>query len=196
MSATIPCPWRATPERALGEHSRPAPEHRRRASGLCADPQVGARPRAQRAGVLRRASRGEPLLGHGRDVPVRVPDDIRRRRPVRRASDDRSQHPAGRERDRRRPRRQQRGDAISSIPITTPITPARPRCSAGTSSASGTRRRGSCCSATTTPRGLHQKRPSTTAAPSRSEASASSWPGTAPITRRTTSSSICPTTTR
>src|ERR1700687_1205524 len=32
--------------------------------------------------------------------------------------------------------------------------------------------------------------------PARSEASASNWPGTAPITRRTTSSSTCPTTTR
>ena len=40
------------------------------------------------------------------------------------------------------------------------------------------------------------RRPSRTAARSRSAASASSWPGTAPTTRRTTSSSTCPTTTR
>ena len=40
------------------------------------------------------------------------------------------------------------------------------------------------------------KRPSRIAAPSRSAASASIWPGTAPITHPTTSSSICPTTTR
>ena len=40
------------------------------------------------------------------------------------------------------------------------------------------------------------RRPSRTDARSRSAASASSWRGTAPTTRRTTSSSICPSTTR
>ena len=108
----------------------------------------------------------------------------------------RSQHPAGRGRDRRRQRGQQPGDPSHLLP---PPRRSRRRVLAvwpQASPGSGTRRRGSCCSATTTPRGLHQRRPSRTDAPSRSEASASNWPGTAPITRRTTSSSICPTTTR
>ena len=38
-----------------------------------------------------------------------------------------------------------------SIRTTTQITRERPRCSAGTSSASATRRPGDCCCATTTP---------------------------------------------
>jgi hypothetical protein len=54
---------------------------------------------------------------------------------------------------------------LSSIPVTTPITPAPPRCSAGASLASSTRSRGGCCSATTTRQGRLEKRPSRTAAP-------------------------------
>ena len=52
-------------------------------------PKVGARPGAQRAGLLRRPRRAEPLLGHRRHLPVRVPDDVGRRRRARRAADDR-----------------------------------------------------------------------------------------------------------
>ena len=47
---------------------------------LRAGPALGARPRAQRAGLLRRPRRAEPLLGHRRHLPVGVPDDLGRRR--------------------------------------------------------------------------------------------------------------------
>jgi len=46
------------------------------------------------------------------------------------------------------------------------------------------------------PQGPHRRRPSRIDTLSKSEASASSWPGTAPTTRRTTSSSTYQTTTR
>ena len=76
---------------------------------LRAGPALGARPGAERAGLLRRPRRAEPLLDHRRHLPVRVPDDLGRRRAARRAADDRQQHPARGRRDRRRERRQQQG---------------------------------------------------------------------------------------
>ena len=48
-------------------------------------PQLGARPRAKRAGLLRRPRGAEPVLGHRRHLPVGVPDDLGRRCPARRA---------------------------------------------------------------------------------------------------------------
>ena len=84
----------------------------------------------------------------------------------------------------------------SSTPTTTPTTPARRRCSTRTSSASDTRRPGASCCATTTRPDPPTKRPSRTAAPSRSAASGSTLPGTAPTIHPTTSSSTCPITTR
>ena len=178
-------------------HERTRNDHRHiRAARLRAGPAVGARPRAQRAGLLRRPRRAEPLLDHRRHLPVGVPDHLGRRRAARRAAHDRQQHPARGRRDRRRQRRQQQGHATSSTRTTTPTTPARPRCSTRTSPASGTRRPGACCCATTTRPGRRTRRRSRTAARWRSAASGSTWPGTAPTTRPTTSSSTCPTTTR
>jgi glyoxylase-like metal-dependent hydrolase (beta-lactamase superfamily II) len=58
------------------------------------------------------------------------------------------------------------------------------------------RRRATCCCEMTTRPGRRRKRPLRTAPRWRSAANASSWRGTDPITRRTTSSSTCPTTTR
>ena len=55
---------------------------------------------------------------------------------------------------------------------------------------------GGCCCETTTLPGPRTRRPSRTAARSRSAASGSTSPGTAPTTHPTTSSSTCPTTTR
>ena len=178
---------RSTHERN-SQHGRPA--------RLRAGPALGARPGAERAGLLRRPRRAEPLLGHRRHLPVRVPDHLGRRRAARRAADDRPQHPARGRRDRLRQRRQQQGHATSSTRTTTPTTSARRRSSTRTSRASGTRRRAGCCCATTIRPGRRTRRPSRTAARSRSAASASTWPGTAPTTRPTTSSSTCPTTTR
>lgn len=42
------------------------PVGRRRVSGPCADPRAAVRPHGRRAGVLRRASRGQPLPCHGK----------------------------------------------------------------------------------------------------------------------------------
>ena len=103
-----------------------------RASGLRARPTVGARPGAQRAGLLRRTRRAEPVLGHRRHVPVGVPDHVGRRRAARRAADDRPQHPARGRRDRVGERREQQGRRTSSTRTTTPTTSARPRCSTRT----------------------------------------------------------------
>ena len=63
-------------------------EHNRhiRTAGLRAGPALGARPRAQRAGLLRRPRRAEPVLDHRRHLPVGVPDDLGRRRAARRAA--------------------------------------------------------------------------------------------------------------
>ena len=80
-----------------------------RPTGLRAGPALGARPGPERAGLLRRPRRAEPLLDHRRHLPVGVPDHVGRRRAARRAADHRQQHPAGRRRDRRRQRRQQQG---------------------------------------------------------------------------------------
>ncbi len=86
--------------------------------------------------------------------------------------------------------------STSSTRTITPTTVARRRCSTRTSRASGTRRHGGSCFGTTTRRGPRPRKSSRTAAPSRSAANASSWPGSAPITRPTTSTSTCRTTTR
>jgi glyoxylase-like metal-dependent hydrolase (beta-lactamase superfamily II) len=60
----------------------------------------------------------------------------------------------------------------------------------------GHERRATSCCVTTSRRDPRPRRPSRIAARSRSAVSGSSWPGMAPITRPTTSSSTCPTTTR
>ena len=177
-------PPRRTPTRVLGV-STSCPTTR-------PIPQSALGPGAQRAGLLRRAGRAKPLLGHRRHLPVGVPDHLGRGRPARRAADHRPQHPARRRRDRGRQRREQQGHAPHLL-----APPRRPRrrllaVRPERRSASGTRRRGGCCCATTTRPGRCPRRPSRTAARSRSAASASSWRGTAPTTRRTTSSSTCP----
>ena len=89
---------------------------RRRPARLRADPAVRARPGPQRSGVLRRAGGAEPVLGHRRRLPVRVPDHPRRRSGVRRAAEHRPQPAPGRGRDRRRQRRDQHGDAPRLLP--------------------------------------------------------------------------------
>ena len=110
--------------------------------------------------------------------------------------DDRPQHPAGRRRDRRGKRRQQQGQLPHLlapprrprrrvVPLRQERHAHRPRGDA----AAPTARRRSCA-------GPRTRRPSRTAARSRSAASGSTWPGTARTTRPTTSSSTCPTTTR
>jgi glyoxylase-like metal-dependent hydrolase (beta-lactamase superfamily II) len=63
-------------------------------------------------------------------------------------------------------------------------------------SASATRRRAASSCATTTRRGPRQRRRSRTSAASRSAVSASTWRGSAPTTRPTTSTSTCRITTR
>ena len=60
----------------------------------------GLRPGPQRAGLLRRPGRAEPVLGHRRHLPVGVPRDARRGGAVRRPADHRAQPAAGRRRDR------------------------------------------------------------------------------------------------
>src|SRR6266478_6540159 len=47
---------------------------RRGPARLRAHPPVGARPGPQRPGLLRRTRGAEPVLGHRRHLPVRVPD--------------------------------------------------------------------------------------------------------------------------
>ena len=159
-------------------------------------PRRGARAGPQRAGLLRRPSRAEPLLRHGRHLHVGVPDDLGRRRRARRAADAREQHPARDRRDRLRERRQQQG----RVPhlLAPPLRPRR-RGVAVRQERDPHRARGdaerSCCG-TTTRRGLRTRRRSRTSAPSRSAVSGSTSPGTAPTTRPTTSSSTCPATTR
>src|SRR6266699_2374028 len=91
-------------------------------AGLRADPELRARPGPERAGLLRRAGRAEPVLGHRRRLPVRVPDHRRRRGAVRRAPEHRRQPAPGGGRDRRRQRRNQPGDAPGLLP-----PPRRPR---------------------------------------------------------------------
>ena len=167
-----------------------------RPARLRACPSVGARPRAQRAGLLRRPRRAEPLLGHRRHLPVGVPDHLGRRRPARRAAHHRPQHPAGRGRDRRRQRRQQQGHAPHLLP---PPRRPRRRVLAVRQERRAHRARGDAQAAAARRRpGEARARGDLPGPPhaSRSAASASSWPGTAPTTRRTTSSSTCPTTTR
>jgi hypothetical protein len=66
--------------------------------------------------------RAEPVLGHRRRLPVRVPDHRGRRSAVRRTAEHRPQHKAGRRRDRRRQRRTQHGDAPHLL-----TSPRRPR---------------------------------------------------------------------
>jgi hypothetical protein len=100
------CPARRAGRASVGrrcQHPKPA--------GLRAGPAVITRPRAQRPGLLRRPREAEPLLGHGRHLPVGVPDHPGRRRAVRRARDHRPQPAAGHQRDRRRQRGKQLGDA-------------------------------------------------------------------------------------
>ena len=104
-------------------HERTRDNHRHvRATRLRAGAAVGARPRAQRAGLLRRPRRAEPLLDHRRHLPVGIPHHLGRRRAARRAADDRPQHPAGRRRDRVRQRRQQQGHSSRLL-----APPRRPR---------------------------------------------------------------------
>ena len=73
-----------------------------------------------------------------------------------------------------------------------PITSVHRRCSATTSFASGTRRRGGFSSATTTRRGRRSTRRFRIAGRWKSAVNASSSPGTGPITRRTTATSTSP----
>jgi hypothetical protein len=60
-------PWPTAPRRT-------GVRRRRHAARLRADPAVRARPGRQRAGLLRRAGRAEPVLGHRRHLPGGVPD--------------------------------------------------------------------------------------------------------------------------
>ena len=95
---------------------------RRQPPGLRTGAAVGARSRPQRAGLLRRPRRAEPVLDHRRHLPVGVPDHLGRRRAARRAADDRPQHPARGRRDRVRQRRQQQGHVPHLL-----APPRRPR---------------------------------------------------------------------
>ena len=93
-----------------------------RSSRLCPRSRVGVRPGAQRAGLLRRARRTEPLLGDRRRLQGRVPHHLGRRRPFRCAPDDRSQPSARDRRDRIGERRQQQGQLPRAL-----APPHRPR---------------------------------------------------------------------
>ena len=167
---------------------------RRRPARLRADPPVGARPGPQRPGLLRRARRAEPVLGHRRRLPLRVPGHPRRRGAVRRAAEHRRQPATGRRRDRRRRGREQHRDAPGLLPP--PRRPRRGRLAVR--ECRPDRARGDPAAA------APGRRPGPAAARRdlrrhatrwRSAASASSWPGAAPTTRRTTSTSTSPATT-
>ena len=153
-------------------------------------------PGAERAGLLRRPHRAEPLLGHRRRLPGRLPDDDGRRRPLRRPAEHRPQPPAGDRRDRLGERRQQQGHVPGPHPP--PRGPCRrvlavrqgrrPDRARGDPAAPAPRRRPDPT--------RDRRRRSAIAGPWRSAASGSSSRGTAPTTRPTTASSTFPSTTR
>ena len=168
----------------------------RRPTRLRARAEVVLRPCSQRAGLLRRTRRAEPLLGHGRRLPSGVPDHAGRRRPLRRTAEHRAQPPAGYRRDRASQRREQQGDLPGPHP---PPRGPRGRILALRQGRHADRARGDPAAPASGRRpgpDRHRRRPSATAGPWRSAASVSSSHGTAPTTLRTTASSTFPSTTR